>query len=42
MTRSKHLLLELLLLVLILAFAIAVNSGLGAFEQALHRRWYRS
>jgi NitT/TauT family transport system permease protein len=30
------------LLVLILAFAIAVNSGLGAFEQALHRRWYRS
>jgi NitT/TauT family transport system permease protein len=30
------------LLVLILGFAIAVNSGLGAFEQALHRRWYRS
>jgi NitT/TauT family transport system permease protein len=30
------------LLVLILAFAIAVNAGLGAFEQALHRRWYRS
>jgi NitT/TauT family transport system permease protein len=29
------------LLVLILAFAIAVNAGLGAFEQALHRRWYR-
>jgi NitT/TauT family transport system permease protein len=29
------------LLVLILAFAIAVNAVLGAFEQALHRRWYR-
>jgi len=30
------------LLVLILAFAISVNAALGAFEQALHRRWYRS
>jgi NitT/TauT family transport system permease protein len=30
------------LLVLILAFAIAVNAALGSFEQALHRRWYRS
>jgi NitT/TauT family transport system permease protein len=30
------------LLVLILGFAIAVNAMLGAFEQALHRRWYRS
>jgi NitT/TauT family transport system permease protein len=30
------------LLVLILAFAIALNATLGAFEQALHRRWYRS
>ena len=30
------------LLVLILAFAIAVNAVLGAFEQALHRRWYAS
>jgi NitT/TauT family transport system permease protein len=30
------------LLVLILGFAIAVNALLGAFEQALHRRWYRS
>jgi len=30
------------LLVLILAFAIALNAALGAFEQALHRRWYRS
>jgi hypothetical protein len=28
--------------VLILAFAIALNVALGAFEQALHRRWYRS
>ena len=30
------------LLVLILAFAIVLNAALGAFEQALHRRWYRS
>ena len=30
------------LLVLILVLAIAVNAGLAAFEQALHRRWYRS
>jgi len=30
------------LLVLILGFAIAVNAALGSFEQALHRRWYRS
>jgi NitT/TauT family transport system permease protein len=30
------------LLVLILAFAIAVNAVLGSLEQALHRRWYRS
>jgi hypothetical protein len=30
------------LLVLILGFAIAVNAMLGAFEQALHRRWYRT
>jgi len=30
------------LLVLILGFAIAVNAMLGAFEQALHRRWYRA
>jgi hypothetical protein len=30
------------LLVLILAFAMALNAALGAFEQALHRRWYRS
>jgi NitT/TauT family transport system permease protein len=30
------------LLVLILGFAIAVNAVLGGFEQALHRRWYRS
>jgi NitT/TauT family transport system permease protein len=30
------------LLVLILAFAISVNAALSAFEQALHRRWYRS
>src|SRR5262249_38301818 len=30
------------LLVLILAFAIAVNAALGAFEQALHPRWYRA
>jgi NitT/TauT family transport system permease protein len=30
------------LLVLILGFAIAVNAALGAFEQALHRRWYRA
>jgi NitT/TauT family transport system permease protein len=30
------------LLVLILAFAIGINAVLGAFEQALHRRWYRS
>jgi len=30
------------LLVLILAFAVAVNAGLTACEQALHRRWYRS
>ena len=30
------------LLVLILGFAIAVNAVLGSFEQALHRRWYRS
>ncbi len=30
------------LLVLILGFAIAVNAALGACEQALHRRWYRS
>jgi NitT/TauT family transport system permease protein len=30
------------LLVLILIFAIAVNAALGAFEQALHRRWYAS
>ena len=25
-----------------LAFAMALNAALGAFEQALHRRWYRS
>ncbi len=30
------------MLVLILAFAIAVNAALGAFEGALHRRWDRS
>jgi NitT/TauT family transport system permease protein len=30
------------LLVLILGFAIAINAMLGAFEQALHRRWYRT
>jgi NitT/TauT family transport system permease protein len=30
------------LLVLILAFAVALNAGLTACEQALHRRWYRS
>ena len=30
------------LLVLILGFAIVVNAVLGSFEQALHRRWYRS
>jgi hypothetical protein len=30
------------LLVLILAFAIVLNAVLGAFEQALHRRWYQS
>jgi NitT/TauT family transport system permease protein len=30
------------LLVLILAFVIVVNAALGAFEQALHRRWYRA
>ena len=30
------------LLVLILSFAIVVNAVLGAIEQALHRRWYRS
>jgi NitT/TauT family transport system permease protein len=30
------------LLVLILAFAIGINAVLGALEQALHRRWYRS
>src|SRR5262249_53760303 len=30
------------LLVLILAFAVALNAALGAFEQAPHRRWYRS
>ncbi|HEY6705472.1 MAG TPA: ABC transporter permease subunit, partial [Xanthobacteraceae bacterium] len=30
------------LLVLILGFAIVVNAALGSFEQALHRRWYRS
>jgi NitT/TauT family transport system permease protein len=30
------------LLVLILAFAAGVNALLGALEQALHRRWYRS
>jgi NitT/TauT family transport system permease protein len=29
------------LLVLILAFAVGVNAGLGTLEQALHRRWYR-
>jgi len=29
------------LLVLILGFAAGVNALLGAFEQALHRRWYR-
>ena len=28
------------LLVLILGFVIVVNAALGAFEQALHRRWY--
>jgi hypothetical protein len=28
--------------VLILGFAIVVNAALGSFEQALHRRWYRS
>jgi NitT/TauT family transport system permease protein len=30
------------LLVLILGFVVVVNALLGAFEQALHRRWYRS
>jgi NitT/TauT family transport system permease protein len=30
------------LLVLILAFVIVLNAALGALEQALHRRWYRS
>ena len=30
------------LLVLILGFVIVVNAALGAFEQALHRRWYRA
>jgi NitT/TauT family transport system permease protein len=30
------------LLVLILGFAVAVNAALAAFEQALHRRWYRA
>jgi NitT/TauT family transport system permease protein len=30
------------LLVLILGFTIVVNALLGAAEQALHRRWYRS
>jgi NitT/TauT family transport system permease protein len=30
------------LLVLILGFVIIVNAALGAFEQALHRRWYRA
>ena len=30
------------LLVLILAFVIALNVALGTLEQALHRRWYRS
>ena len=30
------------LLVLILGFAAGVNALLGVFEQALHRRWYRS
>ena len=30
------------LLVLILAFVIALNAALGTLEQALHRRWYRS
>jgi hypothetical protein len=29
------------LLVLILAFAAGINALLSAFEQALHRRWYR-
>lgn len=30
------------LLVLILGFAAGINALLGAFEQALHRRWYRT
>ena len=30
------------LLILILGFAAGSNALLGAFEQALHRRWYRS
>jgi NitT/TauT family transport system permease protein len=30
------------LLLLILAFVVALNAALGAFEQALHRRWYRA
>jgi NitT/TauT family transport system permease protein len=30
------------LLVLILAFAASLNALLAAFEQALHRRWYRA
>jgi NitT/TauT family transport system permease protein len=30
------------LLVLILGFVTVVNAALGAFEQALHRRWYRA
>jgi NitT/TauT family transport system permease protein len=28
------------LLLLILGFVVALNAALGAFEQALHRRWY--
>jgi hypothetical protein len=30
------------LLLLILAFVVALNAALGSFEQALHRRWYRA
>jgi NitT/TauT family transport system permease protein len=30
------------LLLLILGFVIVLNAALGAFEQALHRRWYRA
>jgi NitT/TauT family transport system permease protein len=30
------------LLLLILGFVVVLNAALGAFEQALHRRWYRA